>query len=63
MNMDSADMVVGDTIQFRLSGTSGKVTYASSDTGKATVKKDGTITAKDSGTVTVTATYRGHKYS
>ena len=63
MNMDSAEMVVGDKIQFLLSGTSGKVTYASSDAKKATVNKDGTITAKDAGTVTITATYRGHEYT
>lgn len=63
MNMDSADMVVGDKIQFTLSGTSGKVTYKTSDSKKATVKKDGTITAKGAGTVTITATYRGHQYS
>lgn len=53
----------GQKITLKISGTTKKVTWSSSNKKVATVNTKGKITAKDSGTAVITATVSGKKYT
>jgi uncharacterized protein YjdB len=64
LNKTKATVYVGNTVELKLNGvSSGKVTWASSDTKIATVSSKGLVTAKKKGTVTITATYKEKAYN
>lgn len=56
-------LTVGDTYTLKLSGTTKAVTWSSTDKTVATVSTKGKITAKKEGTVKITATVSGKKYT
>ena len=63
INRKTIDMVVGEKTTLSLSGGSKKASFKTSNKKKATVNKNGEVTAVGSGTVTITATYRGRTYT
>ena len=54
---------VGENFTLKITGTSEKITWSSSDTSIATVDKNGKVTAKKEGTATITATISKTKYT
>ncbi len=63
LSKTKATLIKGQTLTLKLSGvSSSKVTWISSKTAIATVKK-GIVTAKKKGTVTITAKYKNKKYT
>lgn len=63
INKKGLELFVGDTYKLKISGTKAKVTWKSSKKSVATVSKAGTVTAKEEGTATITATVSGKKYT
>ncbi|MCD8074506.1 MAG: Ig-like domain-containing protein [Lachnospiraceae bacterium] len=55
-------LTVGDTQKLKISGTTETVTWTSSNKKIASVNKNGKVTAKKAGTVTITATVLGKEY-
>lgn len=51
----SVTLVVGETLKLKVIGGSGKITWSTKDKKIATVSKDGLVTAKKTGTCTITA--------
>lgn len=62
INKKSAELVVGDTLQLKISGTKNKITWATDNKSVATVNKSGLVTAKAKGKATITATVNNKKY-
>jgi subtilisin family serine protease len=56
---DTATLVVGETLQFTASGGSFFISWSTSDTRVATINSFGVLTARQEGTVTVTASTGG----
>ena len=54
---------VGENFTLKITGTSEKITWSSSDASIATVDKNGKVTAKKEGTATITATIGKTKYT
>lgn len=63
LNKTAAVLIKGQTLQLKLSGTSAKTTWSSSDQSVASVNTAGKVTAKKKGTATVTAKSGGKKYT
>lgn len=59
----AASMDIYSTRSMKFIGTTKKVTYTSSDTKIASIDKNGKVTSKKVGTVTITAKINGKKYS
>ena len=59
----AASMDIYSTRSMKFIGTTKKVTYTSSDTKIASIDKNGKVTSKKVGTVTITAKVNGKKYS
>jgi len=62
LNYKKASITEGFTLKLSLSG-SGKTTWSSSDSNIASVSSKGKVTAKSSGTATITAKRNGKKFS
>lgn len=62
LNKSKATLFTGKTLQLKLNGAKGKVTWSSSKKSVATVSKSGKVKAKKNGTATITAKYQGKKY-
>lgn len=62
INKKSAELVVGDTLQLKISGTKNKITWATDNKSVATVNKSGLVTAKAKGKATIIATVNNKKY-
>lgn len=63
LNRASATVYVGDPLWLKVSGTSKRVSWSSSNTKIATVKKNGVVIAKKKGTAKIIATVSGKKYT
>jgi uncharacterized protein YjdB len=63
LNKTSISLSKGKTYTLKLSGTSSKVTWSTSDKSVATVTTKGKVTAKKAGTATITATAGGQSYT
>jgi hypothetical protein len=63
LNKTKVTMPVGGTVKLKVSGTSKKVTWKSSNEKIATVSSKGKVTAKKKGTAKITATVNGEKYT
>ncbi len=63
INKTKATLKVGDTLNLKLTGTSKKITWSTSDNSIAKVSSKGKVTAKASGTATITASVGGSKLS
>jgi uncharacterized protein YkwD len=62
INKVKKTLLVGNTFQLKVSGTSQKITWKSSNTKVATVSKNGLVKAKKKGTATITAKIGEKKY-
>lgn len=58
----SATLCVGETLQLKLSGGTGKVTWSSNKKKVASVSKNGLVTAKKKGSCVITAKQNGKSY-
>lgn len=63
LNKTKATVYVGKSTQLKVTGTTKKVTWKSSNKKVATVTSKGKVTAKKKGTATITATVSGKKYT
>ena len=63
LNKTSHTMYVGQTYTLKISGTSKKATWSTSDKKVATVDSKGKVTAKKKGTATITAKVSNKKYT
>lgn len=63
INKAKATMEVDSTLKLKLSDSKSKATWKSSKSNIASVKADGTVTAKKEGQATITATVSGKKYT
>jgi hypothetical protein len=63
LNKTKATLIVGNTVNLKVSGTSKKVTWKSSDSKVAKVSSKGVVTAKKKGSAKITATVDGKKYT
>lgn len=63
ISKSKANLCVGETLQLKVSGGSGKVTWSSSNKKVAAVSKNGLVTAKSKGSCTITAKKAGKKYT
>lgn len=63
LNKTKVTLNVKKTTQLKVSGTTKKVTWSSSDNKVATVTSKGKVTAKKKGTATITARVGGKKYT
>ena len=59
INMTSANIEVGDTVQLKVSGGSGTVKWSTDDKSVATVSSNGLVKGKNPGTVLITAVAGG----
>lgn len=55
LNKTKATLTVGKTLQLKVTGTKGKITWSTSKKSVATVSKSGKVTTKKAGTATITA--------
>lgn len=62
LNSTKKTLVIGDTYQLKLKGTSGKIKWSTSNKKVAAVSQKGKVTAKKSGTATITAKVGKKKY-
>nr|MBQ8253275.1 Ig-like domain-containing protein [Lachnospiraceae bacterium] len=62
INKTKKTMVIGNTYRLKISGTSKKVKWSSSNKKVATVSSKGLVTAKKTGTATITAKVGSKKY-
>ncbi len=62
LNKSSLSLYAGDTYNLKMTGTTAKVSWASSDKSIATVSKSGKVTAIKQGTAVITATVSKSKY-
>jgi hypothetical protein len=63
LNKTKATLTVGNTVTLKVSGTSKKVTWKSSNSKVAKVSSKGVVTAKKKGSAKITATVDGKKYT
>lgn len=63
LNKTKATVYVGKSTQLKVTGTTKKVTWKSSNKKVATVTSKGKVAAKKKGTATITATVSGKKYT
>ena len=63
LNKTSMSMVVGKSFRLLLSAPDNKTTWSSSNPKVASVSSNGTVTAKQPGSATITATFEGVNYS
>lgn len=63
INKKSATLIKGKTLQLKVSGANGKITWSSSRKSVATVNSKGKVTAKKKGTATITAKIGKKKYT
>ena len=63
LTVTKKQLVVGASYQLQFTGTTQKIKWSSSNTGRATVNSSGLVTAKKKGTVTVTGTVLGKSYT
>ncbi|MBO5522210.1 MAG: Ig domain-containing protein [Roseburia sp.] len=63
MSKSKATLIAGKTLQLKLKGAKGKISWNSSKKSVATVSKKGKVTAKKKGTATITAKNQGKKYT
>lgn len=59
----SATLCVGETLQLKLTGGTGKITWSSNKKATASVSKKGLVTAKKKGSCVITAKRAGKKYN
>lgn len=62
INKTKEIVYVGSSVTLKITGTSKKVTWSTSNAKVATVSKKGKVTAKKAGTATITAKVAGEKY-
>lgn len=62
LNKSSSTLTNGDKLQLKLTGTTQKVSWKSSDTSIVTVNSKGLVTSKNAGTCTVLATLKDKTY-
>lgn len=63
LNKTKATLYLGQTLQLKLKNAKGKVTWKTSNKNKATVSGNGKVTAKKTGSVTITAVNNKKKYT
>lgn len=63
LSQDSAELTIGSTLQLTLSPTNKKVTWSSSNRAIVTVNRNGLVKALRTGEATVTALYKGQKFT
>lgn len=63
ISKSSVSLCIGETTTLKVTGTSGKVTWSSSNKKVATVTNKGKVTGKKEGTATVTAKVSNKKYT
>lgn len=63
LSSTKAELVVGETLQLKLTGGTGTITWSTSKKSIATVSKNGLVTAKKVGSCVITAKQAGKKYS
>lgn len=63
MSASKVTLIKGENTQLKLNGTDQKITWKSSNKNIASVNKNGKVTAKKKGTVTITATVLKKKYT
>lgn len=62
INKKTATIYVGESVKLKITGTSKKVTWKSSDSSVAKVSKKGTVTGISAGRATITAKVAQKKY-
>lgn len=63
INKEKLTIVIGDTYNLKISGTTKTIKWSSSNTSVASVSSAGKVTAKKKGTATITATVNSKKYN
>jgi len=63
LNKKSAELLVGETLQLKLKGSEGTVTWSTANKKIATVNKSGLVTAKKIGQTVVKASFEGKEYT